>query len=174
MKYVLLSAILLVSVHLHGQEKQRSESQQVAAILPNCPSSTKLILEDAARNTRAPRSLGEIPAALSLQSAFFQKPPHVINRAFALFTFYQFAASIADVESTVHGLSHGASEANPLVGSHPSRAKLYQTALPVSVGVAVWSYALKKKGPHSRNWMIPPAVCGSGHIAAVIHNLAGH
>src|SRR5579863_3181514 len=165
MKWFLLSVVLLVGVRLYGQGTQGSDGEQGAVVLPDSPSSTnRKPEEDATAGAVRLRSLGGLATALSFQSAPFQKRPHVVNRAFALFALYQFAAGIADLETTERGFARGDSEGNPLIGSHPSRATLYEIALPVSLGIALWSYSLKKKGPHSRNWMIPPSVYGCGHI----------
>jgi len=170
MRYVLLLLILSVGVHLWGQE-ERPDLAQNGSTLPNSASSTKLSNGDATPGLQSLHSLGGAPPVLSIESPSSQQTRHVVNRAFVWLTLYQFAGAILDVESTEALLSRRYREANPLVGEHPSRIQLYGITVPVSTGVLLWSYKLKKKGPHSHLWMIPPSVVGTGHIAAAMHNL---
>jgi len=169
--YILLST----STYVCGQEhQQRSENTVEFAALPDAPSATQQFVNG---GTPAPlRSLGTAPPALLIQSLPPGKARRTADRSFVLLTLFQLAASIADVESTQHGLANGAAEGNPLFGSHPSRAFQYGVALPLSAGIAAWSYKLKRTAPQSRHWIIPQVIYGLIHCGATIRNLqmAGH
>jgi hypothetical protein len=57
------------------------------------------------------------------------------------------AATVADIEGTQACLhSHTCSEANPLFGSKPSRARAYGTAMPISFVTYAMAARLKKDG----------------------------
>ena len=168
--FVVCVCIPLCTKELHAQEPYHAENNAAPA-LPDSPSALKQHKESNALDAANLHTLGGAPPALAIMPQPPAKHANVVDRKFILFTVFQFAASIADVESTQYGLSHGAAEGNPLFGSRPSRAKLYSIALPVSAGVSFWSYRLKKAAPHSGYWMIPSLVTGTTHTGAAIYNL---
>jgi hypothetical protein len=78
-------------------------------------------------------------------------------------------STIADVESTHAGLERGCTEANPLYGSRPSRARMYAITMPLALGVDILSHHLHRH--HTRGWYLPAAVMTAAHGAAAVHNL---
>jgi len=170
MSRVLLSILLTLSTYAFCQTQQAIESVAMNT-LPDAPSATSAIYEGASAGTSQLRSLGNPSAALVIQTLPPAKPKATIDRSFALLTLFQVLSSVADVESTQYGLSHGAREENPMFGSHPTRAVQYAISLPMSAGVATLSYMLKKRAPQSRHWIIPQVVYGSIHAGAAAHNM---
>ena len=170
MRYVLLAATISLSVCSIGQEQSQTEAQQVVTIPPDNHSATLHATQGVALGPTALRSLEERPPALALESPPLQRLPRVVDTRFTLLTMFQVAANVADVETTVYGLSHRAYEANPIIGAHPSRGKLYAISMPISAGVALCTYKLKKTAPHRNVWMIPPVVVGGVHTGAAIYN----
>ena len=43
--------------------------------------------------------------------------------------------------------------------------------MPLSAGVVLLSYRLKKRAPESKHWIIPQAVFGSIHAGSALRNL---
>jgi len=151
-------------------QTQPSAEELVAATLPDSPSTTKASRE-AVSNVSAFRTLTDVPPPLVMEGPLRDKSHKVADRNFALLTLMGFCATVGDIESTQRGLGGGGREANPLVGSRPSRVKLYSIGMPAAGLVALWSYELKKVSPHSKRWMIPPVITGMIHGGAAIHNL---
>jgi hypothetical protein len=57
------------------------------------------------------------------------------------------AATVADIEGTQACLhAHTCTEANPLFGSNPSRARAYGTAIPIAFATYAMAARLKKDG----------------------------
>ncbi len=57
------------------------------------------------------------------------------------------AATIADAEGTQACLhAHTCTERNPLLGSHPSRARVYATAIPLNLFLYLCAAEMKKHG----------------------------
>jgi hypothetical protein len=164
-----LCALFLASVPMFGQAVQPTETLSANAMFPDAPS-----VQIGGADTRVVpnlRSLGERAPSLEILSSPQEKPRRVADRGFWFLTLFQVGAVVADVETTQYALAHGGHEWNPLAGDHPSRTRLYGISLPLSAGLAIWSYELKKLAPHSHYWMIPSVGCGSAHTVAAIRNL---
>lgn len=57
------------------------------------------------------------------------------------------AATVADIEGTQACLhAHTCTEANPIFGSNPSRARAYGTAIPIAFATYAMAALLKKRG----------------------------
>ena len=83
--------------------------------------------------------------------------PKVVDRTFVLVTGMSAAAMVLDTELTVHCLQKGTcTELNPLLGSSPSRARLYATNVPMMLGGVMVSRWLKSRNPNSKLWMLIP------------------
>jgi hypothetical protein len=169
MRYCFLCALFLASIPLFGQTVQPTETLS-DAVFPDAPS----VQTGGADTLVVPhlRSLGELPPALEILSVPQEKRRRVADRGFWLLSVFQVGAVVADIETTQYALARGGHEWNPLAGDHPSRGRLYGISLPISAGLTIWSYELKKLAPHSRYWMIPSVVCGSTHSVAAVRNLA--
>ena len=171
MKQLMFSALVFISFPLYAQNVHQLEDKPSAISVPDSPSEVRNEFNPGTPTSSPLRSLAGGPPALALQASPREKRPRVMDRSFALFTLFQFVATASDIESTCYGGSHGLQEANPLVGSHPSRGKLYGISMPVTTGLALWSYKLKKAAPHRRLWMVVPSVGVSIHAGATINNL---
>jgi hypothetical protein len=166
MKCLVLCGVVLVGWVAFAQTLQPSADQNR---LPDSASTSKGT-ENASGTPFVVRPVPVRPPALSIQTGPPLETERVASRRFILASLFQIAATIGDVESTQYGLSHGAREANPLFGSHPSRAKQYAIAMPIAGGIVAWSYRLKRSAPHSRHWLIPSIVTGAIHTGAMLHN----
>lgn len=81
-----------------------------------------------------------------------------------ILTLATFASMVADLETTQRCLAlRTCFERNPLLGSHPSRGRMYKLAVPVNVGVALAGWQFKKHGV--RWWWIPQGVALGAHTA---------
>jgi hypothetical protein len=172
MRYVCIAIILWTGAcaFAFGQGQRPDEAQTAVPAFPDNPSVTTQTARVVSLDLSPLHSSGGRPPVLAVESQVPQQLARTGNRSFVLLTVFQAAATIGDIESTQLGLSHGAREANPLAGERPSRAELYAISLPISAGVALWSHRLKKMAPHSKCWMIPPIIFGTGHTGAAIYN----
>lgn len=170
MKSVILGLLLLGGTPAFFQVLSH---ELIAQSLPDAPSTMKLFAEKSEENTNEAFTVQPIkPTIPSLVIRPVQRDAsRVVNRNFIIAAIFQIGATMADVESTQYGLSHGAKEGNPLFGERPSRAKQYGFALPISGAVTLWSYHLKKHAPHSRSWLIPQIASGAVHVTCAGLNL---
>lgn len=169
MKHAFCFILLWFALPACGQVSSAAQDQPPVLALPDSPSFTKQ--EVARLNFATFRTAPEVPPALVIQAPMPKESHKVLDRQFVLFTLAEFGATVADIESTMHALTSGYHEDNPLLGSQPSRAKLYGIGMPSAALVAFCSYEFKKLAPYSRRWMIPPILAGSVHGGAAIHNL---
>jgi hypothetical protein len=91
--------------------------------------------------------------------------PRVFDRKFLLLTGLTTTATIFDITSTSHCLSaySNSRETNPLLGSNPSRAKLYGISLSTVAGEVFASAWLRRRHPHSKLWIVPPIALMTSH-----------
>jgi hypothetical protein len=173
MRSMFFCLALFLCSDAYGQHLQNFSAAESVA-LPDAPSTTQNTTDARTPGMSAQmRSLGATPPALLIRMpTVAESPRKTIDRSFILLTALNFAGTIADIESTQYGLSHGARESNPLFGSHPSRAFQYELSMPVSAMLGIWSYHLKKAAPQTRRWMIPQFVAGCAHIGFAVHNFA--
>ncbi len=155
------SALIMV-----GQTSQPVADQA----LPDSASTSRAAADGASAFTVQP--IRVTPPALLIQTNVPVERRRVFDRSFLWTALFQIGATVADIESTQYGLSHGARELNPLYGNHPSRTKQYAITMPITAGVLAWSYRLKRGAPHSKHWLIPPIIVGSMHAIAACHNLS--
>ena len=80
-------------------------------------------------------------------------------------------AAVMDGETTMHGLqTPGRHEMNPLLGSHPDRARFYSTVGATDAGFAYLAYRLKRSG-HEKLWKAPLLGATTVHLGGAINNL---
>jgi len=171
MKRIIL--FLLVSICSAGYgAAQAIDPAKAISTLPDSPSVIMDVLNRTLSSSLGPRRLVDAPPPLTIVTVSSVHKPKTADRRFVLLQLVQFATTVADIETTRYGIRHGGYERNLFIGSHPSIASLYAISIPVDVGLGVWSYRLKKKAPHSGNWMIPPILSGAAHSAAAIWNLS--
>jgi hypothetical protein len=96
------------------------------------------------------------------------------NRTFLLLATISAAAMVADVELTANCLRTVANchEANPLLGSNPSRTRLYGVNVPLYAGEMLMSRAFRRKYPDRKLWMLPVLSTTGAHIAGAASNMA--
>jgi hypothetical protein len=169
MRFVLISALCACSLRLLAQDPSHA-NQPLATVLPNSPSVVLTASENKSTEEIWQAALVR-PQALRIDPVPEREPSQVTSRPFVLLTLAAVGATVADAESTRYGLSRGLKESNPLMGSHPSRARMYGISLPALAVVEFWSYKLKKTAPHSKRWMIPLTVTSAVHTGACVNNL---
>jgi len=80
-------------------------------------------------------------------------------------------AAIMDGETTIHGLqTPGRHEMNPLLGSHPDRARFYATVGATDAAFSYLAYRLKRGG-HEKLWKAPLLGASTVHLGGAINNL---
>lgn len=109
-------------------------------------------------------------------SVYAQASParaRVFDRKFLLLAGMASAATVLDAVSASHCMSKYAScqEGNPLLGSHPSTAKLYGVSLSLLAGQVAASAWMRHAMPNRKLWMIPPVLGTAVHGLAAALNL---
>jgi len=101
------------------------------------------------------------------------KKPRILDRKFFLLAGMATTATVLDVATTSHCMSTYAAcqEGNPLIGSHPSQAKLYGVSFSMLAGQLLASAWIRRKMPNRNLWMIPPIVATGGHGLAAALNI---
>jgi hypothetical protein len=100
-------------------------------------------------------------------TAVFQpKYAHAADRRFWIFTAIHASLMVSDAELTYHCVTSyplTCREANPILGPHPGRGRLYGIGL-ASVGAeTLISFALKRHHPTGKMWLLPPIVGSVAH-----------
>ncbi len=116
------------------------------------------------------------PRVSSSRSAIRMVPPAAGEQRFAdrqFWTMVAFTAgsAVLDGETTIRGLqTPGRRELNPLLGSHPDRARFYATVGVTDAALAYLAYRLKRSG-HDKLWKMPLLGASSVHLGGAINNL---
>ncbi len=99
--------------------------------------------------------------------------PRVFDRKFVVLAGIATAATMVDVATTSHCMATYADcqEGNPLLGSHPSQAKLYGVSFSMLGGQLLASAWMRRKNPNGKLWMAPPIVATAGHGLAAVLNV---
>jgi hypothetical protein len=102
-----------------------------------------------------------------------KKRPRVFDRKFLVLAGIATAATVADVATTSHCIAAYADcrEANPLLGSHPSQARLYGVSFSMLGGQLLASAWMRRKTPNGKLWMVPPIIATTGHGLAAALNV---
>jgi hypothetical protein len=80
-------------------------------------------------------------------------------------------SAVLDGETTVRGLqTPGRREMNPLLGSHPDRARFYATVGATDAALSFLAYRLKRSG-HDKLWKMPLLGASTVHLGGAINNL---
>jgi hypothetical protein len=81
------------------------------------------------------------------------------------------SSAVLDGETTIRGLqTPGRRELNPLLGSHPDRARFYVTVGAIDAAMGYLAYRLKRSG-HDKLWKMPLLGAGAGHLGGALNNL---
>jgi len=116
------------------------------------------------------------PFVSSGSSTFHIAPPvaegqRVTNRNYWTLVGITAGAAVLDGETTMRGLqTPGRQEINPLLGTHPDRARFYTTVGAVDAGMACLAYRLKRSG-HDKLWKLPLVGASTVHLGGSINNL---
>lgn len=95
----------------------------------------------------------------------------VADRQFWTLVAFTAGSAVLDGETTMHGLqSAGLREMNPLLGSHPDRARFYATVGATDTALAYLAYRLKRSG-HDKLWKMPLLGASTVHLGGAINNL---
>jgi hypothetical protein len=115
---------------------------------------------------------------VSPRSEFVTTPTPVARnthsyRGFAILATISVAATIADVELTSNCLKTSANcrEANPILGSNPSRARLYGFNVPITAGEILLSGVLRRRSPERKFWRVPLISVTGTHAAGIASNM---
>jgi len=136
--------------------------------------------------TNAAGQNSPITSSFDTQTAMATHPAHVVSfakaketrarvfdRKFLVLAGIATAATMLDVATTTHCMSTYADcqEGNPLLGSHPSQAKLYGVSFTMLGGQLLASAWLRRKTPNGKLWLAPPIIASVGHGLAAALNL---
>jgi hypothetical protein len=96
----------------------------------------------------------------------------VANRQYWTLVAFTAGCAVMDGETTIRGLqTPGRREMNPLLGSHPDRARFYTTVGATDAAFSYLAYRLKRGG-HDKLWKVPLLGAGAVHLGGAINNLA--
>jgi hypothetical protein len=116
------------------------------------------------------------PQLSSSRSAIRIVPPvageqRVADRQFWTMVAFTAGSAVLDGETTIRGLqTPGRREVNPLLGSHPNRARFYLSVGATDAALAYLSYRLKRSG-HDKLWKVPLLGASTVHLGGAINNL---
>lgn len=129
----------------------------------NVPDAPSEIMLTQGRAAQAP--MAAFVSERNVRPTTFGETRDAHKRAFLLLSVAAGVATVVDVEVTTHCLQTkpNCRELNPLFGSHPSRARLYATALPLTIGQVWFSNYLRKKYPERKLWTLPTLSVTIGH-----------
>jgi len=117
------------------------------------------------------------PLVSSSRSGLRIVPPaageqRVADRQYWTLVAFTAGSAIMDGETTVRGLqTPGRREMNPLLGSHPDRARFYATVGATDAALSYLAYRLKRGG-HDKLWKVPLLGAGAVHLGGALNNLA--
>jgi hypothetical protein len=100
--------------------------------------------------------------------------PRRSERSFAVLATISAAMMVGDVELSVNCLRTVANcrEANPLMGSDPSRARLYGISAPTYIGAMLMSRMFRRKYAESKLWTLPLLSFTGIHSAGIASSFA--
>jgi hypothetical protein len=113
-----------------------------------------------------------MPVSTTLATPVKPTRPGVFDRKFLVLAGIATAATLLDVATTTHCISTYANcqEGNPLLGSHPSQAKLYGVSFSMLGGQLLASAWMRRKTPNGKLWLVPQIVATAGHGLAAALN----
>ncbi len=148
---IVVAAMLVAAMPLLAQQAPNS--------LPDSPSYSAALV----RPQGLPAIVASTPQRIRPSVTLETRSPN--KRAFTLLSAVAVASTVADLEFTAHCLASNprCREANPLYGSHPSRARMYAIAMPMTAAQIWFSNHLRKKHPERKLWMIPTLTVTAVH-----------
>jgi len=135
-------------------------------------------LQASAQNTAQSAVLGnapipEHPQQIYLYTSIKEAKPKILDRKFLALAGIATAATILDLATTSHCMATYANcqEGNPLLGSHPSQAKLYGVSFSMLAGQLLASAWMHRQMPNRKSWMVPLIAATAGHGLAAALNV---
>ena len=151
----------------------RPANAQEEAHLPNAPSQYASAKDNDILGTQQPEPSGITVRDLAIDS---YRPPRTIDRQFILLNSLLVAATLTDAELTLHCVnSLNCRELNPILGSHPTRGRMYALAVPLTALSVYLSYHYKRKSPSKGWWKVYPITFSAVHtVGPIYYLLASH
>jgi hypothetical protein len=146
-------------------------SQGIASVsaLPNTPSQ---VINPQPINRQSPYLESPVPGVRDLAIDSYKKPK-TIDRQFLIFNALMIAATVADAETTLNCVSSpNCEEVNPLLGSHPTRGRVYAVGVPLTAFAIYLSYHYKRVSPTRNWWKAYPLVLTVVHTFGAVNNLS--
>jgi hypothetical protein len=151
-----------------GSQNCSPEGSAVAA-LPNTPSQ---VVKDPATSQPSPYLESTVPGVRDLAIDSYKKPK-TIDRQFLILNAMMVAATVADAETTLNCVSApSCQEINPLLGSHPTRGRVYAVGVPLTALAIYLSYHYKRVSPSRAWWKAYPLVLTGVHTFGALNNVS--
>jgi hypothetical protein len=172
-KWLLASAAYFVVGFLLMPLVSRPANAQEEAHLPNAPSQYASAKNDDIVVAQQTEPSGINVRDLAIDS---HRPPRTLDRQFVLLNSLLVAATLADAELTLHCVnSLSCRELNPILGSHPTRGRMYAIAVPLTAVSVYLSYHYKRKSPSKGWWKVYPITFSAVHsVGPIYYLLASH
>ncbi len=98
--------------------------------------------------------------------------PKIIDREFIILNSLTFISNVADSEISLHGLSVGLRESNPILGSHPTRGAYYALGVSNCLVALYLSYHYKRVSPGRGWWKAFPVALTTAHTFGAVYSAA--
>jgi hypothetical protein len=136
-------------------------------------------LQASAQNTPAStvlgtnRAIAEHPQQFYLYTSTKEAKPKIVDRKFLVLAGIATAVTILDLATTSHCMATYANcqEGNPLLGSHPSQAKLYGVSFSMLTGQLLAGAWMHRQMPNRKLWTVPLIAATAGHGLAAVLNV---
>lgn len=147
------------------------QAQQTPALSASASATAAMISAPEPIATSAPQPLLS-PSSSTLRIASpVAGEPRVADRQFWTLVGITAGAAAVDGETTIHDLqTRRVQEMDPLLGTHPDRARFYATVGAADAGMAYLAYRLKRSR-HDKLWKLPLVAASSVHLGGAINNL---
>ena len=138
--------------------------------LPDAPSA--VVLPTISTGLTAESSPSELDVRDLAIESYTGKEPKTIDHQFLMLNALLVISAVADAESTL--LCSRCQEINPLLGSHPTRQRIYAIGVPLTVFQIYLAYHYKRLSP-TRNgvitgWKAFPIAFAAAHGLAAVNN----
>jgi len=144
-----------------------SQGDASVSSLPNTPSQ---VINSQNSTRKSPYLESPVPGVRDLAIDSYKKPK-TIDRQFLILNAMMVAATVADAETTLNCVSSpSCQETNPLLGSHPTRGRVYAVGVPLTAVAIYLSYHYKRVSPSRNWWKAYPLVLTGVHAFGALYN----
>jgi hypothetical protein len=116
-----------------------------------------------------------LASLLAVGSAFGQQPPkpRPLDKKFLSLAAAGIVGNAIDIytRQRVQATNPASAEANPLLGPHPGTARMSLTLIPISIGLDVSAYEMRKSKRFNRFWLAPFAYSFQASGTGIASNL---